>query len=237
LVVVAIIAILAAMLLPALKGAKAAAKSAQCVSNLRQIYTALALYANDNANFIPACGPASDNWHYHLGPAGYLGSPLVGVPSLLGGTWPVLKCPAEYQYPINLPYKNNYEDPFIQTSYAIHWAFSYYKRSVARPGFGVRPPGCKLEQMPMVMDCEAWNPGWQVAAFAWHVDDAYWNWDPFYPYRHPGNRANVVYMDGHVGTVKSNLLGQGPRVYWAVYDTDPDGTPPTSGVVYEVYPY
>jgi len=67
----------------------------------------------------------------------------------------------------------------------------------------------------MVMDCEAWNPGWQVAAFGWHVDDAYWNWDPFYPYRHPEIERMSFNMDGHVGTVKSNLLGQGPRVYWA----------------------
>src|SRR5690349_19189824 len=97
LVVVAIIAILAAMLLPSLKNAKAAAKSAQCVSNLRQIYLGFNLYAADNNNYIPACGPASDNWHYHLGPAGYLGTPRVGIASLLGPTWPILSCPAEYQ--------------------------------------------------------------------------------------------------------------------------------------------
>ena len=48
LVVVAIIAILAALLLPALGKAKEEAKSAQCISNLHQISLATLQYANDN---------------------------------------------------------------------------------------------------------------------------------------------------------------------------------------------
>ncbi|MBI4027545.1 MAG: prepilin-type N-terminal cleavage/methylation domain-containing protein [Verrucomicrobia bacterium] len=53
LVVVAIIALLAAMLLPALKNAREAAKKTGCVHNLKQIGQLIHLYANDNNGQAP----------------------------------------------------------------------------------------------------------------------------------------------------------------------------------------
>lgn len=53
LVVVAIIAILAALLLPALARAKDSARKAGCISNLRQVGIAVHIYANDNMGKIP----------------------------------------------------------------------------------------------------------------------------------------------------------------------------------------
>jgi len=56
LVVVAIIAVLAAMLLPALKQAKDAAKTSACLNNLKQMGIALILYRDDNYEWIPPLG-------------------------------------------------------------------------------------------------------------------------------------------------------------------------------------
>ena len=52
LVVIAIIAILAAMLLPALGKARKAARSSTCLSNLKQLGTAIQMYAGDNNDVI-----------------------------------------------------------------------------------------------------------------------------------------------------------------------------------------
>lgn len=52
-VVVAIISLLLAILLPALSGARASAKSIKCLSNLKQLANGFHLYAQDNEGFVP----------------------------------------------------------------------------------------------------------------------------------------------------------------------------------------
>jgi prepilin-type N-terminal cleavage/methylation domain-containing protein len=68
LVVIAVIAILAALLLPALSKAKAAGQSAACKSNLRQIGIGLSLYAADAQKF-PAWTSGNSFWDDKLLPS------------------------------------------------------------------------------------------------------------------------------------------------------------------------
>jgi prepilin-type N-terminal cleavage/methylation domain-containing protein/prepilin-type processing-associated H-X9-DG protein len=53
LVVVAIIALLVAVLLPSLRSAREQARAAKCLANLRSIGQGIALYANDNRDYLP----------------------------------------------------------------------------------------------------------------------------------------------------------------------------------------
>ncbi len=75
LVVIAIIAILASMLLPALGKAREAARSTQCVNNLKQIAVGMILYGDDNKEFftpqIQGVNPQRDSWASLITP--YLG--------------------------------------------------------------------------------------------------------------------------------------------------------------------
>ena len=91
LVVIAIIAILAALLLPALSAAKERAKRAACLNNLKQLGTAVFIYAGDandrlptaeyNPETLPTDGPYISFMLYHgLGTTGLAPDPVATPP-------------------------------------------------------------------------------------------------------------------------------------------------------------
>jgi prepilin-type N-terminal cleavage/methylation domain-containing protein len=66
LVVVAIIAVLIAMLLPALANAREQAKTVVCGSNLHQLGVGVLLYAQNSMDVVPFCdGNNLENWEYN----------------------------------------------------------------------------------------------------------------------------------------------------------------------------
>jgi len=64
LVVIAIIAILAAILFPVFARARAKARQASCLSNVKQIGLAFQMYATDYDDLCPFQGPSEYNWCY-----------------------------------------------------------------------------------------------------------------------------------------------------------------------------
>jgi prepilin-type processing-associated H-X9-DG protein len=71
-VVIAIIAVLAAMLLPALTRAKARADRIACVNNLKQLISAAHVYASDNGDRWPANGPGNSTLNLANPPANHV---------------------------------------------------------------------------------------------------------------------------------------------------------------------
>ena len=80
LVVIAIIAILAALLLPALASAKEEGKTAQCISNQRQIGVATSMYADDNQDRFFYCNLNNGNGPFVENGGAWFISPKSSIP-------------------------------------------------------------------------------------------------------------------------------------------------------------
>lgn len=101
LVVIAVIAILAAMLLPALANAKEKGKTVACINNLKQIYLAISMYATDHEDDLPPAeihpgngGPYQESWVAILANGGHLPAPISGYYTDLATGNSVFRCPS-----------------------------------------------------------------------------------------------------------------------------------------------
>ncbi len=100
LVVIGIIAILVALLMPALSAARESARTLKCLSNLRQIGQASLMYSNDNKGVVMPCtwvgtgaSPPQDIWYIGLVAMGYF--PNQGLQSATDTTYDsILSCPS-----------------------------------------------------------------------------------------------------------------------------------------------
>ncbi len=173
---VALLVVLVALLLPAVSAGRKQAASTGCVNNLRQIYTAWALFVSDHANslppyrdfFVDANGKTTNGsgWGEHLRP--YYNKT----------TKPPTRCPGEWRAEVTTTYGMN---PNISN-----------KATIQPPS--TNPPPEKLFMVPapaqrfLIMDSLGQI---RVTSTAFLSEAA--------P-RHPGATLNILFMDGHIET-------------------------------------
>ena len=205
LVVIAVIAILASLLLPALGRAKETARRSSCLGNLRQVNLGIHLYGDDNADSLPILPdpnpyPNGVGAYYKQLVKGYLG--LSGAASRQEK---VFICPSDRTISTNATH--------AFTSYT----FNGYE---THPGDLPRITGQKLGSIQSATKAAlvgeypaffggAWHPTVTTEAFR----DA---------------KNNLSFADGHVGFVRifwDGLTGSQPRNYEppAGYEYDWDG--------------
>ena len=231
LIVIAIIAILAAILLPYLAKARLAAHRTTCATNLRQIGSALLLYAADAQDYLPQDDSNSGvgiTWDEWLGLGSYDGRRLT-MDEAWANPQKIFQINKLYQCPADRRMLEN------RRSYSANRSACYdYIRTDLRHGAFPGPVSMKVNRIP--------RPSGTFAISERHSagnllgSDASCTVD--YPYQQiPGNgveyhngRVNWLFVDGHVddfwwastvGVGGGGLIGYGvPRGHWTIDPND-----------------
>ncbi len=217
LVVIAIIAILAAMLLPALNQARAHAQKITCTANLKQLTSAMLMYADNNDGFLqiqdwmtaPAfrqlvAAPNADEWSSVYQP-GILcpnsGSVLEGINKM------------ERSYGINA-----HGHLAANDDYTITGGLTTDRKKNLYTLSRVKSASQKF----MLMDAVNWwvsTSGSNPANYRTNGEK-----DPsgnmYLAYRHNGESANFGFFDGHAGSLVANAatyIIEANRYHWPVY--------------------
>jgi prepilin-type N-terminal cleavage/methylation domain-containing protein len=209
LVVVSIIAVLGALLLPALGRAKAKALRPVCLNNLRQISLGVRMYADDSSDAFP---PATNNPPASFTAYTLLMKSYVGLTGASPERAKLFACPADTFYwdfgsqggsptEARIPQSLNQQAKYYYASYAFNGGnFLSGKPPVARyPGIAGRKLSSINQPLKTVLVAEFAA----LLPFSWHE---------------PGRAAHynnaldaVSFVDGHAGMVK---------MYWAAPTTN-----------------
>jgi prepilin-type N-terminal cleavage/methylation domain-containing protein len=200
LVVIAIIGILAALLFPALSGAKEKANMAKCISNLRNIGQAIVLYAGDYSNYLPAVSdPGGVTWDSKILP-------------YLGNSEAIFRCPSD-RWPSSDPAKR-------PRTYAANGGVAYPPYSADELPFGDfgKDPIHRLSTLTsggdrLILIGE--RPGDNAANRAYVGAFSYCSLDTIPATVHQNGRAGIyLFADMGVGQLTSDQAIYGTKNYW-----------------------
>lgn len=192
LVTIGIVGVLSVLLLPALGTAWAKIQLVACSSNLRQIGTAMNLYANEHGNYFPEVYPAEDTtWRWKL--KSYLGMPESSMgKSPLPNEAGVFVCPSfnkrtaanrAYSYVLNAK----------MTKLQTYWQYNRNKV----------PAATTIMVVEFNENTEQFIQ-WDASMAAKGISR-----------RHVGTNANYLFVDGHVEALSETLTASDPRWYSA----------------------
>ena len=170
LVVIGIIALLISILLPALAAARSEGRAIACLSNLRQIGTALVMYGNDHKTFVGYNAALGDRKEL-LYP--YLGQGKSNTDNQTSSVW---NCPG-----------NDRID--VMASYGFNTLLNFQKLArIVRPVEKVAlcDGGLKEDGTPSTAT-HMWSPGTVGSTAACRPDHT----------RHPKKRIGIAFVDGH----------------------------------------